>query len=108
MRTVKESDWKMLRRLQPVALDRFCKRVLAEAQQICSAPEVSAHDRYLKLYRFMRDQDRDLARTFDDVRRSNALERAAWMRSLDLITNEEFAGFSEDLQATVSFWLGEE
>lgn len=107
MRTVTESDWKKLRRVQPVALDRFCRRVLAEAEEICGDRELSAHERYLKLFKFIRDEDKDLARTFDGVSRSKAEDRAAWMRHFGLITDEEFAEFSEEFQARVKFYMGD-
>jgi hypothetical protein len=30
MREIEEPDWKVLRRVHPLALERFCERVLAE------------------------------------------------------------------------------
>ena len=31
---ISESEWKILRELKPIALDRFCQRVLAEVDRI--------------------------------------------------------------------------
>jgi hypothetical protein len=33
-REINESDWKLLRQFQPLALERFCQRVLAEVEQL--------------------------------------------------------------------------
>jgi hypothetical protein len=35
---IKEADWKTLRRLQPLALERLCKRVLEVTELIFSLP----------------------------------------------------------------------
>ena len=36
-RGINESDWKLFRQLQPLALDRFCQRVLAEVSRLTGA-----------------------------------------------------------------------
>ena len=33
---IKESDWKLFRRLHPVALERFCRQVIEEINQATS------------------------------------------------------------------------
>ena len=35
-RVISESDWRLFRKLQPLALERFCERVLSEINQISS------------------------------------------------------------------------
>jgi len=97
-----ERDWKLLRKLAPVALERFCERVLTEAARIANAPSQTSHVRYLELYRFLQAQDRDLASAFDDRRRSTALVKLAWICSLGLLTEEEYGGFSEEARDAVS------
>ena len=97
-----ERDWKLLRKMAPVALERFCERVLAEAARIANAPDKTNHERYLELYRFLQAQDRDLASAFDDRRRSTALVKLAWIYSLDLLTGEEYGEFSEEARDAVS------
>lgn len=96
-----ERDWKLLRQLAPVALERFCERVLAEAARITNAPGKTNHERYLELYKFMRAQDRDLAAAFDDRRRSNAKVKLAKIYSLGLLTEEELGAFSEETREVV-------
>jgi hypothetical protein len=96
-----ERDWKRFRQLAPVALERFCGRVLAEAKGVADAPGLSSHERYLKLYKLMREQDRELASAFDDHRRSTAKVKLARICSLGLLTEEEFGSFSEETRELV-------
>ena len=46
---IKESDWKILRRPQAIALERYCQRVLEEAK-LATVSDDSYHVCYLRLY----------------------------------------------------------
>jgi len=102
-RHLPEKDWKLLRKLAPVALERFCSRALKEATAIASAPGKTNHERYLELYKLMKKQDRDLASAFNDHHRSTALHKLAWIYSLGLFTEDEFGAFSEATRETTLF-----
>lgn len=104
-RSVPESDWKTLREHQPIALERFCQRVLAEAHSLSARTEPDAHQRYLKLYHLLRDRDRELARAFNDARRSTAIARLLNIQALHLLTPEEFARFSPQTRETIELLL---
>jgi hypothetical protein len=43
-REISERDWKLLRDLKPIALERFCDRVLAELAGVAGARDKSSHD----------------------------------------------------------------
>lgn len=101
MSHIRESDWKVLRRLKPVALDRFCERTLAECVQVATEGGDSAHERYLALYRLVHERDKELARAFHDLRRSTAINELIAMTSLDLLTASELAEFSGETQDIV-------
>lgn len=93
---IKESDWKLFsRQLQPVALERYCKRVLSEVAEVASDPKLTNHDRYLAVYRLMKKRDRELADAFNDSRRSVAMFQLAHVRRIGLITDEEMGRFSD-------------
>jgi hypothetical protein len=96
-----ESDWKVLSRLRPIALDRFCERVIAQINELGSDSK-SAHERYLAIYRLVKKRDEELAYCFNDLRRSNALLRLLAVRSFDLLTDEEFAEFSEQTRSSIN------
>ena len=47
MAEIRESDWKVLRSLKPIALERFCRRALEKIQSAASEASSTAHERYL-------------------------------------------------------------
>jgi hypothetical protein len=102
---IKESDWKLLRQLEPLALDRFCQRVLAEVKQVTSRSTESHHQRFLDVFRLIINRNKELAAAFDDLRRSNAILKLAAIKSHDLLTDEEFSRFSMETREAVNIWL---
>ena len=51
MQGFSEREWKILRRLKPLALERLTRRILDGAQEIiASAEEGKSYDAYIKLY----------------------------------------------------------
>ena len=70
MREVSESDWKVLRRLHPIAMDRYCQHVLEEIEQLSSALSESPHHRYLNVYEVMQKRDAEMSQIFDAICRS--------------------------------------
>ena len=95
-----ERDWKHLRHVHGIALNRFCTQALDEAIAIAQAPGPSAHDRYLHLFDFLLDRNATMATAFDDMRRSTGLQRLTAMVGLNLLTSQELAGFNTDVQDT--------
>jgi hypothetical protein len=107
IRRPKESDWKIFRQLHKVALQRFCERVLAESELLHRDTTRSAHERYLAIYQFFRERDKELAQLFDDFRRSTAVWQIAAIKAHGLLTDEEFARFSQETQNLVAVILGD-
>lgn len=97
---IRESDWQAFRRLYPIALERFCQRVLAEVELLASNAQISAHERYREIYSLMRERDKELASLFNDFRRSTAMIQLMYFRSRGLLTPEELALFSEEARQT--------
>jgi hypothetical protein len=100
-RTIRESDWKLFRELHPVALERFCQRVLAEVEQIASFADKTNHERYLAVSQLLKRRDIELAKAFDDARRSTALQQLACLQTEALLTEVEMARFSLETRETV-------
>jgi hypothetical protein len=98
-----ESDWKLLRKLHTVALERFCENVLSEVVQLTAATPPSWHARYLELYKLIEDRDHEMGTVFNDLRRSNALIHLLALRSRKLLTENEFAEFTSETQDKVQF-----
>lgn len=106
LRDIKESDWKLLRQFKTIALDRLCERVLAEIRYISSDAGRTNHERYLAVYEAIHRCDREIADTFNDLRRSNALVKLAQMKSLKLLTDEELSQFSEQTREVLDYLAG--
>jgi hypothetical protein len=102
---IEESDWKVFRQLQPVALDRCCQRVLAELDHVASDTEKTNHERYLAVYKLIQRRDKELADAFDDMRRSTAIRQIARIQSHKLWTDEEMSRFSSKTRDAVQFLL---
>jgi hypothetical protein len=101
MKDINESDWKLFKRLRETALERFCERVLGEVAQIGSDDSKSKHERYLAIYRLMRERDKEIDPIFDYLRRSTAVQQLFAFRSRDLVTEQELRQFSPELVKTV-------
>ncbi len=101
--TIKESDWKLLGQLRTIALERLCQRILAEIESINTNGTLSAHQRYLEIYKIIARRDKDIARTFNDHRRSTAFNELAAIQSLDLLTPEEFLRFNQETRDAVGW-----
>jgi hypothetical protein len=101
MAEIPERDWKLLRELKPAALERLCGRILVSAAEIARASDATNHERYLQLYHLVQKQNREVAITFDDHRRSTALPKIAQIHSRGLFTEEEFARFTEETRKHV-------
>ena len=106
-REISEKDWKLFRRLHPLALERFCERALSEVGRLTADSGKGAHERYLTIFKLLQRRDKELAEAFDDLRRSTAWRQLAILRSRGLLTEEEFARFSQETQSLVAALLGE-
>ena len=98
---VRESEWKAFRELQKVALDRFCKRILAEVADLTQDGSRSYHERYRDLWRLLRDRDEEVARAFDAPRRSRFLWQLAAIHHLGLLEPDDLARFDAETRETV-------
>lgn len=103
MRNFPERDWKKLRPIRPKALARFCADVLDELHQKSDPKAWSdAHQTYLEIYRTLRERDKDLASLFDDWSRSSAMLLLMGWANHGLLTEEEFATFSDETRSLVT------
>ena len=95
MRDIKESDWKILRQVREEALERFCKHILLDIERVSSDSARGFHQRYLDIWKVLRERDKELGQAFDNPRRSTALMQLASMKILGLVTEDEFLRFSQ-------------
>ncbi|MCF8030725.1 MAG: hypothetical protein K9K39_07505 [Desulfohalobiaceae bacterium] len=101
--TVTESDWKIFKKIHAAALERFSQQILQESRAICDNESLSGHERYIRLYKHIKKRDKEIARAFNDYRRSTAKICLKHMVNMDLVTDEEFSQLSSELQAFLRF-----
>jgi hypothetical protein len=106
MLEIKESDWKVLRRVHPLALERFCERILAEIAGISRDDAKSYHARYLQIFGLIERENRNMANMFDNPRRSQAFMILAQIRSQGLFTEDEFLSLSQETRSAIQLLLG--
>jgi len=94
---IKESDWKVFKRVRVAALERFCGRVLDEIARINSDDTKSKHERYVAIYRLVHERDKEMNPIFDYLRRSTAITQLCSFRLHDLVTEQELRQFSPEL-----------
>jgi hypothetical protein len=100
-RGIHEAGWKLFRQLQPLALERFCQRVLAEVARLAAEASKSHHERYLAVYRLLQRRDEELADAFNNPRRSTALVQLARIHFHEFLSADEFARFNSETRASV-------
>jgi hypothetical protein len=100
---IPESDWRQFRRLREVALERWCDRTLQEIVRLAADASSGSHQRYLAIYELIQRRDRDMARAFDDPRRSRALQQLSAMHALGLLEVGELAAFTDATREAVEF-----
>lgn len=92
-----ESDWKLFRKLHPVALERFCAQILNEIETVNADVGKSSHQRYLDIYKIIERRDKELSEIFNDPRRSAALMQIVSIYGCGLFTEIELLGFSQEV-----------
>ena len=100
-RDLPESDWKLFRELRELALERFCKRVLEELDPLARDGSRTHHERYIDVFGLLKERDGELARAFDDPRRSRMIQQLVTMHTLGLLEADELARFTPRTRETV-------
>jgi hypothetical protein len=94
---IKESDWKYLKKLKPILLERACAQINKDAGTLLEeGVNHDQHELYIKMYRHYNEKDDIIAECFDDYRRSNAKFRILSLVRHGIMSDEELQGFSDD------------
>ena len=60
-----------------------------------------AHQRYLNIFKVMERRDREMARLFNGLKRSEGLMMLARIRSAGLLTEDEFSNLSSETRGVI-------
>jgi hypothetical protein len=99
MSDIKESDWKIFRKIKEDAILKYCERCLSEYSEIISDSSKDAHERYLYLYRVVENRDKKLDVIFgDNTSRSKAPIQLLAIRGEGLANPELVSQLSSELE----------
>jgi hypothetical protein len=98
---IPEPDWRHFKRAHGELLERFCARVLEELAATTKAGDGTAYERYMRAFKLLKSRDKELARGFDDFRRSTAVIQLAILRKMGLLTDADLSVFSAQTQEQV-------
>ena len=102
MREIPERDWKIIRKLKDDILNLTCQRILDKATAIIGATDKTTHARYLEMYKMIHDEDRHIGDMFNNLRRSSAFFQVSLWKRYGLLSDEQFALFSEETRDVLS------
>jgi hypothetical protein len=96
---ISERDWKHLRSLREELIDRFCLKILEKAEAIGERRRKGKGLKtYQQLYQMIDKHEKLLIDGLNDFRRSTAIMKIWIIYSNDMMTEEEFSGFSDHLK----------
>ena len=95
---MKESDWKVFKKIKNRALERYCQRVLDEFQAVITNTDEHVHDRYLRLYDLVHKRNKEMAQMFDGHSRSRAWLQLVAIRSHALADEEMLAELTDEFR----------
>jgi hypothetical protein len=99
---VPESDWKVFRELQPIALERFCRQILSQVQTVLLDDSRTHHERYLEMFRLLRERDEELAHAFNNPARSRMIGQLVAVQVYGLLQPDEIERFTERTRETIA------
>ncbi|MFC1890093.1 hypothetical protein ACFL4G_10090 [Thermodesulfobacteriota bacterium] len=102
MKGVRESDWKKLRDMKGDVLHFACERIFAKIEDVMRERKGKEHEAYRKLWRLLKEEDREIAIMFDDLKRSNAIRKLAAWKHNGVISDEDFSAFSDETQQSAN------
>src|SRR5580692_11061156 len=98
---IPESDWRRFKEVRELLLEHFCVQALSDLAAVARGTEGTAHQRYLRAWKLIQGRDEELARAFNDLRRSTAVMQLGIMRRMGLLTDEDLKLFSEATQKQI-------
>ncbi len=102
MRQFPERDWKILRELKDGLLQQYCNEILDKLEPVVKNRGDDSHKAYLRLWKVMKREDKELSALFDDLKRSTAFFKIAEWRRSGLLTDDEFDRFSDETRQVVN------
>ena len=104
-RDIPEKDWKKLRSLKDSALNIACERIFEKIKKLIVSRGAENHKYYLKLWKLMRGEDKEISLMFDDLKRSTAIFKLAMWKKNGILSQESFDELSKETQEHIDLIL---
>ena len=98
-----ESDWKKFRALVPVCRERYIAERNAKIKAMLEDPAKTETERFWEVQQIMEKEARILETCLDGHSRSKMWFHLMLMRKAGMITGDDVADFSQELQKQVFF-----
>ena len=98
MRNMKESDWKIFKKIKADALEKFCQNAIDEFKSSLSDSTKINYEKYLHHYKLVNNTDKKIALLFDGHSRSKAPMQLMAIRREGLVDIEIVQKLSEEFQ----------
>jgi len=102
---IQEKDWKIVRDLQGDALNTACDRIFQKVAILAESRGSESHKNYQKLYKLMKEEDKQIAQMFDNFKRSNAISKLARWKKNDLLSDEIFDALTEETRTRIQNYI---
>lgn len=102
---IPEKDWKKLRSLKDSALNIACERIFEKIKNLTESRGDDNHKYYLKLWKLMREEDKEISLMFDDLKRSTAIFKLAMWKKNGILSNDSFNDLSKETQEHIDLIL---
>ncbi len=95
---ISEKDWKKLRSLKDTAINIACERIFQKISTLIESRGAESHKYYLKLWKVLREEDKEISLMFDDLKRSTAVFKLAMWKRNGILSGEDFGELTEETQ----------
>ena len=102
---VKESDWKLLKKLLPLWQENYIEKVIEEYKNILNKDDI-ASNKFWDLNKKIKEDKKNPGVLITDLRRSNMDLVIASLISNKVIEFEDLKDFSDELKETLKLMFG--
>jgi len=95
---MKESDWKIFKKIKDKAIEIFCENTLAELRDVINDENISLRERYFMNYKLVNNRDKQMGLLFDGHSRSKAPLQLLAIRGEGLADEELVSKLSEEFR----------
>ena len=98
---IPEKDWKKLRALKETAINIACGRIFCKINTLIESRGSESHKYYLKLWKVMKAEDKEIGLMFDDLKRRTAIFKLAMWKRNGILSDEDFKELTEETQKRI-------